>query len=152
MDRSIVTVWRIKSGIWTGILVLAVLIWDILNFFDADRAVPFGVWPAVAILILLIFVLWLPSLRYRFWKFELRPEELLLIRGVFNRVHTIVPLRRIQHLDVSQDLFEREYDVAKLIVHTAGTRTNAVVLPGLHQDDAESLRDIMKEFITDEAL
>ena len=74
------------------------------------------------------------------------------MRGIFNRVHTIIPLRRIQHLDVSQDLFEREYDVAKLIIHTAGTRSSDVILPGLTLSVAEKLRDEMKEFITDEAL
>jgi uncharacterized protein len=74
------------------------------------------------------------------------------VRGVFNRVFTIVPLRRIQHLDVSQDIFEREYDLGKLIIHTAGTRSSEVILPGLAIEEAERLRDEMKKVITDEAL
>ncbi len=152
LDGSIVKVWRLKTGIFLGILALAVLIWDILGAFQSDRLLPFGAWAGMAIVLAFSISWWLPPLRYRYWGYELREEELLLVRGIFNRVHTIIPLRRIQHLDVSQDIFEREFDVAKLIVHTAGTRSSDVILPGLHQDLAESLRDDMKQFITDQAL
>lgn len=152
LDASIVKVWRLKTGIFLGLLALAVLIWDILNAFQPDRSLPFGVWSLIAALSAGSIAFWVPPLRYRYWGYELRDEELLLVRGIFNRVHTIIPLRRIQHLDVSQDIFEREFDVAKLIVHTAGTRSSDVILPGLQQDIAESLRDEMKQFITDQAL
>lgn len=152
LDASIVKVWRLKTGLFAGVLFVGVLIWDILNAFQADRLLPFGVWPLVTVVLLGSLVWWLPPLRYRYWGYRLGEEELLLVRGIFNRVHTIIPLRRIQHLDVSQDLFEREFDVAKLIVHTAGTRSSDVVLPGLGQDVAEALRDEMKQFITDQAL
>ena len=152
LDASIVKVWRLKTGIFLGVLALAVLIWDILNAFQSDRLFPFGVWSLVAALSAGSIAFWIPPLRYRYWGYELRNEELLLVRGIFNRMHTIIPLRRIQHLDVSQDIFEREFDVAKLIVHTAGTSSSAVILPGRQQDIAESLRDEMKQFITDQAL
>ncbi len=152
LDPAIVKVWRIKSGIFAAILVVAALVVDILNFFDAEKSLPFGILPGVVLAFTLIFVIWIPSLRYRYWAYDLRAQELLLVRGIFNRVHTIIPLRRIQHLDVSQDLFEREYEVGKLVIHTAGTRSSDVILPGLSLVSAEALRDEMKEFITDEAL
>lgn len=152
LDASIVKVWRLKAGLFAGVLTLGVLIWDILNAFQADRMLPFGVSTLVVLAALGSLAWFLPPLRYRYWGYRLGEEELLLVRGIFNRVHTIIPLRRIQHLDVSQDLFEREFDVAKLIVHTAGTRSSDVILPGLSQHAAESLRDEMKQFITDQAL
>lgn len=152
LDASIIKVWRLKTGLFAGALTLGVLIWDILNAFQADRMLPFGVWTLLVLLLLGSLAWFLPPLRYRYWGYRLGDEELLLVRGIFNRVHTIIPLRRIQHLDVSQDIFEREFDVAKLIVHTAGTRSSDVVLPGLQQHVAEDLRDEMKQFITDQAL
>ena len=152
LDASIVKVWRLKTGLFFGVLAVGVLVWDILNAFQPDRWMPFGVWSLLAFALGGSIAFFLPPLRYRYWGYELRDEELLLVRGIFNRIHTIIPLRRIQHLDVSQDIFEREFDVAKLIVHTAGTRSSDVILPGLHQEVAESLRDDMKKFITDQAL
>lgn len=152
LDPSIVKVWRLKTGITAGVLTVGVLVWDILNAFQSDKLLPFGVLTLIVLGIFGSMAWFLPPLRYRYWGYRLGNEELLLVRGIFNRVHTIIPMRRIQHLDVSQDLFEREFDVAKLIVHTAGTRSSDVVLPGLEQEVAESLRDEMKQFITDQAL
>jgi len=63
-----------------------------------------------------------------------------------------VPLRRIQHLDVSQDVLEREFDLGKLIVHTAGTRSADVVVPGLAYAEAEQFRDDLRNYITEDAL
>ncbi len=149
---QIVKIWRLKSGMWLGVLFVIALVVDVINFFDTEKMLPFGVLPGLVILFCLGFVLWIPRLRFKYWRYALRPTELVLIRGVFNRVYTIVPLRRIQHLDVSQDLFEREYDLGKLVIHTAGTRSSEVILPGLRLEEAERLRDEMKKVITDEAL
>ena len=152
LHPSIVKVWRIKSGLFSLIPVAGAVIYDIINLFDDEKVLPFGVLTLLFIVVLGSIVWFLPALRYRFWRYALTGEELFLVRGVFNRVRTIVPLRRIQHLDVSQDVFEREYELGKLIVHTAGTRSSDVTLPGLAIDVAENLRDTMKTFIIDEAL
>lgn len=68
------------------------------------------------------------------------------------RVRTIVPLRRVQHLDIAQDLIEREFGLARIVLHTAGTRHSAVVLPGLRQEQAEALRDAIKRYLLEETL
>ncbi len=143
-------VWRIKLGIGAGLAVLGTLAYEVLNLFDGGPPLPFGVTTALVLAAGLALCLIAPPLRYRFWRYALRPEELYLERGIFNRVRTIVPLRRIQHLDVSQDVIEREFDLGKLIVHTAGTRSSEVVLPGLRYEEAEQLRDAMKRHILEE--
>lgn len=152
LSPAIVRVWRLKTGLGLGAFVLAALIYDVWHFFDQGRGMPFGVLPALLLVATLSIAYWLPPFRYRFWRYALRTQELIIVHGVFNRVHTIIPLKRIQHLDVSQDLFEREYELGKLIIHTAGTRSSDVILPGLDLAEAERLRDQMKNFITDEAL
>lgn len=152
LDPAIKTVWTIKLAATWGLLVLGALTYDIIKLFDADRFVPLGVVTGGMLLLGILLTLALPRLRYRFWQFDLRPEELYLERGIWNRVRTIVPLRRIQHLDVSQDVLERNFDLGKLIVHTAGTRSSDVVLPGLQYEEAERLRDTLKLYITEDAV
>lgn len=147
------TVWRIKLLLFWGWLLLMAFGYEIFQFFrGVDRLLPFSVLTLGVLTLAVLMIGLVPSLRYRFWRYDLRAEELYLERGIWNRVRTIVPLRRIQHLDVSQDLLEREYDLGKLIVHTAGTRGSSVVLPGLALPDAERLRDTMKHYITDDAV
>ncbi|GAA3718661.1 hypothetical protein GCM10022268_28690 [Sphingomonas cynarae] len=63
----------------------------------------------------------------------------------------MVPLSRVQHIDVSQGPVERAFGVARLILHTAGTSHAVVVLPGLSRVKAEELRDSIRVRIRPEA-
>ncbi len=152
LDPAIIKVWTIKLAAVWATLAVGAFSYDVLRLFNPDRTLPFGVLPGLALLIGTALTLALPRLRYRFWRFDLRPEELYLERGIWNRVRTIVPLRRIQHLDVSQDVIERSFELGRLIVHTAGARSSDVVLPGLRIDEAERLRDEVKHYITEDAV
>lgn len=152
LHPAIKHVWRLKLGLLTAAFVLLVLAYEVFHAFDARRDFPFGVLTGVALTVGLALTLGLPRLVYRYWHFDLRPDALYLERGVFNRVRTLVPLRRIQHLDVSQDVFERHFGLGKLIVHTAGTRSSDVVLPGLAYAEAEHLRDAVRHYITEDAV
>ena len=152
LDTGVKIVWRIKAALVWSVILIAVFAGDVLSIPWPPRSVPFGVLTGGALLLGITWSLVIPPLRYRFWRYELRAEELYLERGIWNRVQTIVPLRRIQHLDVSQDIIERNYALGRLIVHTAGTSSSDVVLPGLHFEEAERLRDEVKHSITEYAV
>lgn len=152
LHPDVVKVWRIKQGLVAGVILLGALVYDVTNIFDETRAIPLFLLSGAVLAAAIAVLVFIPRLRYRFWRYALRKDELVLRYGVINRVRTIVPLMRIQHLDVSQDVVEREYDLGKLIVHTAGTRSSTVIVPGLELDLAERLRDDMKALIIDEAL
>ncbi len=126
--------------------------YDLASAISGGGFLPPGVISILALLLSAGICVGIPRLRYRFWRYALRSEELFLERGIFNRVRTVVPLRRIQHLDVSQDLIEREFEVGKLIVHTAGTRSSDVTLPGLNIAEANRLRDEVKHYILEDAV
>ncbi len=151
LHPSILTVWRISGGLWWAVFVLAAGAWDVVSLFRPRALPPFI--PTALVLIVAVLYLWLvPRLRYRVWRYALLGDELYVERGVFNRVRTIVPLPRLQHLDVTQNLLEREFDLGKLVVHTAGTRNSTVTVPGLMQNEAEALRDYMKAYVSDDTL
>lgn len=152
LHPAVKTVWRIQLGLFLAFVVMAAIGYEILQFFADDRFFPFGVLSGALMLSSIGLGIGLPAFRYRYWQYDLRDEELYLERGIFNRVRTIVPLRRVQHLDVSQNLIEREYNLGKLIVHTAGTRSSDVILPGLLIEEAEQLRDTVKRYILDDTL
>jgi len=152
LDPAIRTVWAIKYMIFFGVLLIGALIYDVIGIFAANRWLIPGIATVLVLIVGGSISYFVPKFRYRFWRFELRQEELLLERGILNRVRTVVPLRRIQHLDVSQDILEREFSLGKLIVHTAGTRSSDVVLPGLRYEEAESLREAMKHYILEDTL
>ena len=149
LEPEIRTIWMLKLGAALLLLVGAFFFYEIVQWLSGEA----GGWPFLLSGVLLVAAaaatVGLPHLRYRYWRYALRPEELYLERGVFNRVRTVVPLRRIQHLDVSQDLFEREFGLGKLVVHTAGGRSSDVAVPGLRYETAERLRDDVKHYVLD---
>jgi membrane protein YdbS with pleckstrin-like domain len=152
LHDAICSIWRIKMAGLTLLLLLPALFYDLTHLFDTGSWLPFGVLSGTVLVGGLLYTLVWPRLRYRAWGFALRPEELYTEHGVLNHVRTVVPLRRIQHVDVSQDLVEREYALGRLVVHTAGSRSSNVVVPGLPLNEAERLRDEIKRFILEDPL
>lgn len=138
--------------LWTLAGLLLALFYELTHLFEPERGTPPGFWVLLVLLVGGGLSWWLPALRYRYWRYALKPEELVLERGVLVRVRTIVPLRRVQHLDIAQDLIEREFGLARVVLHTAGTRHGAVVLPGLRLEQAEALRDEIKRYLLEETL
>lgn len=85
--------------------------------------------------------LWLGHKQYRHTYWRLDPEGLALRRGRMWLRETRVPVTRVQHLDLKRGPLQRRRNLATLIVHTAGTRNSAVVVPNIDLADAEHLRD-----------
>lgn len=106
-------------------------------------------WPSFVILGLI--ALWggtgAPIRRFRAWGWALADDELHVAYGVWTQVHTVVPLTRVQHIDVAQGPLQRAFGVATLIVHTAGTAHATVSLPGISRATAEELRDVVRTHV-----
>jgi len=151
LEPSMQTVWSIKRGAFATITAFAVFFYDLAHLFGTS-ALPFGVLTAIVAVLGVLYALIWPRLMYRNWGFSIRSEEIYIEHGVLNHIRTVVPLRRIQHLDVSQDLLEREFSLGRLIVHTAGSRSSDVVIPGLNLKEAERIRDRVKQFILEDPL
>jgi membrane protein YdbS with pleckstrin-like domain len=152
LDGAIQTVWRIKLAGLLLLVLLPVMFYDLTFLFSSDPWLPFGLLSGTGLVVSTVFTLLWPRLRYQSWRFALWPEELYREHGVLTHVRTIVPLRRIQHVDVSQDLLEREFALGRLVVHTAGSRSSDVVIPGLPLPEAERIRDEIKRFILEDPL
>lgn len=152
LDADIQSVWRIKVAMLHTAVFLTALFFGVTQWFSgANGLVILGVLTGLLVLMVLYITVW-PGWRYRAWGYAVHEDEIVLEYGVITHVRTVVPLRRIQHLDVSQDLFEREFDLGRLIIHTAGTRSSDVVIPGLPLPTAEQIRDDVKQYILDDPL
>jgi hypothetical protein len=97
---------------------------------------------AVPVLLLVLYALLIAPMRqFKALGYAVDGDELRVGSGVWIRTETVVPLKRVQHIDVSQGPVERSCGVTRLVLHTAGTMNSLVVLPGLARATAESIRD-----------
>jgi membrane protein YdbS with pleckstrin-like domain len=79
-----------------------------------------------------------PALRVRRWRWRLDDQELDLRHGTITEIRTIVPVARIQHVDVRRSLFAQVAGVAAVVVHTAAGTTE---IPALPEAVAADVRD-----------
>ena len=84
-----------------------------------------------------------PAWRYQYTRYRVDRLGLTIRRGIYWRSVTSVPKSRIQHIDVLQGPVQRRFELATLVVHTAGTQSASVSLGGLSHADALPLRDFL---------
>jgi membrane protein YdbS with pleckstrin-like domain len=147
-DRGLLRLMRARGLIIGALLVAAVLAAEAMLRPDG---VPPGLGIGFALLVFVYLALWSPPRRYRRWAYAVDGEALQLRHGLWVRIHTLVPLDRVQHIDVSQGPLERAFGICSLVLHTAGTLHSQIVLPGLARHTAEAIRDGIRARIREEA-
>ncbi len=105
----------------------------------AEVFVVLGILPALAVLALAVFSVFVaPGVRWRRWRYEIRPDEVDLQRGVWWVSRTLVPLARIQHVDTRQGPLQRRYGLSTVVFHTAAGPNH---IPELSTPIAAEARD-----------
>jgi membrane protein YdbS with pleckstrin-like domain len=141
----------VEPGYKNVLRVRLALVWLVLTIASAvldqaalggTRALPL----AIAALGLAISVV-APRRIYRRLRYGLTERLLQVVRGWLFHVDTMVPLVRVQHLDVIQGPLDKLFGTASLVVHTAGTHNSTVTLPGLSPARAAEIRDIVREHV-----
>ena len=106
------------------------------------------IWPGTFLIPALLIAVWLgfiaPARRFARWGYRFGEDQLRIARGYLFQSDTVVPLGRIQHIDVHQGPIMRRYGLAELRVHTAGNHNASVSLPGLAREDALAMRESIR--------
>ncbi|HEX8307605.1 MAG TPA: PH domain-containing protein [Allosphingosinicella sp.] len=148
LDRGLLRLMRLRGAIAGLLLLAAAAVGE--AFVDRLVPLPFGLLLGAALAILVYLSVLAPPRRYRAWGYGMDFEELQVRRGVWTRVHTVVPLDHVQHIDVSQGPLERAFGICSLVLHTAGTLHSQIVLPGLTRTAAEGMRDEIRARMREE--
>lgn len=154
LDPSVKIVWTFNYLIKFSFYSVIFLVLDFL-FLHSDY-IDLPIKTGIISLFLFVFGVLLsiiiPPLSYKYWSFEVKDNEIILQYGIFNRIKTLAPYSKVQHIDVQQSIIERIYDLSRLVLYTAGTRGADVILPGLPIQYAEELRDSLKDITSNESL
>lgn len=124
--------WRLHlAGVWVAVVVLGSLLGSV---WDIDGTIVF----AGSVVVFAPAIVAIPSLRYRRWRWDVRPAAIDIQHGTFTVRRTLVPLTRVQHVDTRRGVIEQMLDLATVVVHTAaGSHT----IPYLSEHDAGELRN-----------
>lgn len=153
LDSRVVKLWRASTLIGFGVLLLSLLIPVVAVGVAAPQALVWlaGAWLAVAALSVW-FCFWYPPRLYRSWGYRIDAKVLETRSGrVFQRAR-LLPLSRLQHVDIERGPLERMFGLAALVLHTAGTHSANIRIPGLEASEATRLRDHLIEIGGDDAV
>jgi membrane protein YdbS with pleckstrin-like domain len=89
-----------------------------------------------------LFVLVLPPLLWRRWRYEIRSLEVDLQRGLLRVTRTLVPMARVQHVDTRHGPLQRRLGLSTVVFYTAAGPTE---IPQLAQKTAAEVRDRIAE-------
>ena len=90
---------------------------------------------------MLALALLVPPLNYARWRYGFVGDLLLMRYGILFVEERAVPVRRMQHVDLSRGPIERLFGLATLVVFTAGNEGSAFRVPGLPVELAKELRE-----------
>jgi membrane protein YdbS with pleckstrin-like domain len=138
------SVLRFRLGLVWLVLVGIALIVD-AALFEATPAR--GFLPLAMLAIAVVVILVAPRRIYRRLRYGLSDRVLQVVHGWLFHTDTVVPLVRVQHLDVVRGPFDKMFGTASLVVHTAGTHNSIVTVPGLAPERAAAMRDIIREHV-----
>jgi len=129
---------RIVIGAWAFVVLTILGVTSIIS--DA-----FILWIAFVILsILFLFLFFIyPKKVYKYTHYGLIDEVFYVQRGWIFKKRTAVSQNRIQHSDVEQGPSMRKYELAQLILHTAGVKEADISISGLQYSEAIEIRDYL---------
>lgn len=135
-------VWRTSAWLLGAILPLAAAGAGI-----ASWKLDWPWWISVGLLLLGaaeigLTVYLLPHLTLKRWRYEIREEEIDLLRGVIFVKRTVIPMVRIQHVDMKRGPLMRKYGLASI---TFSTAAGGHEIPGLDLETADAVRTRISE-------
>ncbi|MCI0745996.1 MAG: PH domain-containing protein [Verrucomicrobia subdivision 3 bacterium] len=152
LDPRVIKLWRVRHAITSGVLLgLAMIAGLSAGLATGNWLWPLLGWHALLVLRLVLFV-WYPARAYRAWGYRLDGKVLETRRGIWFKIVQLLPLSRLQHVDLHNGPIERSFGLASLLLHTAGTQHASIIIPGLDAAEAGRLRDELVAIGGDDAV
>lgn len=102
---------------------------------------PLGLFVLFGIALLLAFLAWLTYKAAKVIRYALREHDIIVRTGIFWRKETIQPIRRVQHVEVTQGPLDKQFGMANVRLFSAGTGHLTFEIPGLPVDVAGRIKE-----------
>ncbi|KQY79591.1 hypothetical protein ASD24_19860 [Paenibacillus sp. Root52] len=126
----------------TTLMVNGLLTLLAIGYLIVAWARDWTLWPGWAALgLFIVSFMWfgwaLPALQYRYFSFRVAEDELEIHSGWLWITDTIVPMTRVQQVELESGPLLRKYGLAKVSIVTAAA---TLVIAGLEREEAEQLK------------
>jgi hypothetical protein len=155
LSRSAIGLWVAQGVLGTVVHGLAVTAFLLLVPGEDGWLVPVVRWagPALVVAYGVVAIGVRPRLRYRVHRWEVTADAVYTLTGWLTRTWTLVPVSRIQTVDVTRGVVQQMFGLASVVVLTASAQ-GTVRVPHLEADVARRVAEDLArraEQVRDEA-
>ncbi len=147
LSKDAINAWRVSLSIFISFLVLGLFfLWGYKLLSPESEF--FSTWTLISISVIMVVVtglgiFFIPEIRWQRWSYQIDEHEIDLQSGIFIVTRTLVPIKRVQHVDTRQGPILRSYDLADVTISTAATTHR---IPALDEEVAGQVRDQISKF------
>ena len=128
--KKVMLLTAVIQAVAFSAVVLGALYW-----FIGEEKLLFSVAIAAAV-IALLWVIFVPMVRFKRYRYMITPDRIEVIEGVFWIKRTVVPIDRVHQISVSKGPIDSAFGVAKVQVITAGS---TAVMRFLNEEKANEI-------------
>jgi uncharacterized protein len=155
LSRAAIGLWLAQGVLGTVLYGLAVVAFLVFVPADAGWLVTVLRWagPAFVVVHGVLFIGVAPRLRHRVYRWEVTADAVYTLTGWLDRTWTLVPISRIQTVDVTRGVTQQLFGLASVAVLTASSQ-GTVRIPHLEADVARRVAEDLAaraEMVRDEA-
>lgn len=137
LHRDYITVYRISELISNGIFLALIIAYFTCALIWEWTLVPGWIALSVFIISLVLFTWIIPQMKYTRFQYELFEDELEIQSGLVFLSNVLVPMVRVQHVELESGPLMRKYDLASVSIVTAATTHR---ISGLKLAEAQQLK------------
>ncbi|MGM0589033.1 MAG: PH domain-containing protein [Bacteroidota bacterium] len=137
IHESAVGAWQLANGV-KAILTGIVLYFATVSFMGKLTLVQLILALIAVLLLATIYIVYVPVVRHRHWRYEVKEKQIELKYGIFIIRRILVPINRVQHVDTRQGPIYRWFSLASVTISSAATTHE---IPALDENTAQQLRD-----------
>ncbi len=130
VSRRAIGLWTLEGAISAVFVIAVSLLAAVLVPADAPALIGFlaAAAPYVAIVYAVVAVAIRPQVRYRVHHWEVTEESVFTLTGWLSQNWTIIPIARIQTVDINRGAMQRLFGLASVAVLTASSRGTVEII------------------------
>lgn len=137
LHRDYIKVYRISELIAHGMFLIFIIAYFIFAAWKEWTLVPGWIALSIFCVTFILFTWIIPQMKFARFQYELFDDELEIQSGLIFLSNVLVPMVRVQHVELESGPLMRKYDLASVSIVTAATTHR---ISGLKQSEAQQLK------------
>ncbi|MDA8692560.1 PH domain-containing protein [Saprospiraceae bacterium] len=140
LQRSYLSVMLLRFAFFSAAFLISLVVLYIFQPFDDVPSMAYLIFLGVGVL----YTIWRYIVIIKGFDnkaFALRDKDIVYKTGWLWKAMTTTPFNRVQHISIEQGPIERNWNLARLKLFTAGGNTSDLSIPGLDYNKAEELKE-----------